>query len=147
MLKAGRELGPERKGNAYVFKVMLSGRVWRRFKLSSLHTMHELHLAIMDAFHLDDGHLYAFFMDGKPWSNKAIWDPRAEDRPRADEAVIERLQLREGQRILYLYDYGDENRLDVRVDEILQEDASPLRPMVIEKKGEPPEPYFDWDEE
>ena len=108
--------------------------------------MHELHLAIQGAFNFDDDHLYAFFMDGRAWSKKAVWDPRAEDYPRADEAVIERLKLTEGQRILYLYDFGDENRLDVRVEEILQEDASPLRPIVIEKKGEPPEPYFEWEE-
>jgi hypothetical protein len=146
LLKTSQELGPERKGNAYIFKVMLSGRIWRRFKLSSLHTMHELHLAIQGAFNFDDDHLYAFFMDGRAWSKKAVWDPRAEDYPRADEAVIERLKLTESQRILYLYDFGDENRLDVRVEEILQEDASPLRPIVIEKKGEPPEPYFEWEE-
>lgn len=146
VLKAGQEIGPEHKGNVYIFKVMLNSKVWRRFKLSSLHTMHELNLAIQDAFNFDDDHLYAFFMDGKAWSNKAIWDPRAEDHPCADTAVIDRLKLVEGQRILYIYDYGDEIRLDVRVEEILQEEASPLRPMLIEKKGEPPEPYFEWDE-
>jgi len=143
---AGQKIGNERKGNVCVFKVMLNDKVWRRFKLSSLHTMHELHLAIQDAFNFDNDHLYAFFMDGKAWSSKAIWDPRAEDYPCADIAVLDRLKLTEGQRILYLYDYGDEIKLNIRVEEILHEEASPLRPLLIEKKGNPPEPYYEWDE-
>ncbi|HUW65519.1 MAG TPA: hypothetical protein VMW83_12670 [Spirochaetia bacterium] len=145
LLQDGRESAPVRKGNVYVFKVIFSGRVWRRFKLSSHHTMHELHLAIQDTYSGFAGdHMYAFFMDGKAWSQKAVWDPRAEDYPKADEAVVGRLGLMRGQRILYLYDFGDENRLDVRVDEILQEDAPPLRPVVVDKKGELPEPHSYW---
>ncbi len=146
VLKAGQESDLESRGNVYIFKVMLSSEVWRCFKLSSLHTMDDLSYVIQDAFNFDDDHLYAFFLDGKAWSKKAIWDPRTEDYPCADRAVIDRLKLFKGQRILYLYDYGDEIRLDVRVERVLQEDAPPLTPLLIEKKGEPPESYYDWDE-
>ncbi len=78
-------------------------------------------------------------------SRNAVWDRRMERTPRADEVVIGELGLLKGQRILYLYGFGDEIRLDVRVDDILQEDAPPLSPMIVEQRGEPPEPYSDWE--
>jgi len=38
--------------------------VWRDIELLTNQTLHTLHLAIQDAFELDDDHLYAFYMNG-----------------------------------------------------------------------------------
>lgn len=131
-------------GSVFVFKVSLNGRTWRKIKIASAHTLHHLHLAIQDAFAFADDHLYAFFMDGKPWSQNAYWDKEDDKQPSADKAVLKKLELEQGTRFLYLFDFGDEWKFTVQLEEILDAPA-PLKPMVIEKKGKDPEQYPDWD--
>lgn len=136
-------------GNLYVFKVVYKRGIWRRIRLSSAHTLRHLHEAIQEAYCFDDDHLYAFFMDGKPWAGKAYWSPDNDRPPYTDKAAIGRLGLKRGQKFLYLFDFGDEWRFDVQVEKILQSDMPPVRPAVIESRGEAPEQYpeFFWDDE
>jgi hypothetical protein len=147
ILKHGKEkptLG--RDGNVYVFKVSYGRNIWRRIKISKAHSLHYLHEAIQEAFEFDNDHGYAFFMDGRPWSPNAYWDRSTGDSPFADRATIGKLELVKGQKILYLFDFGDEWMFTVRVDEILYSDVPPVRPVVVEKKGDAPVQYPDWDE-
>lgn len=134
-------------GNTYVFKVSFNRSVWRRIKLSSAHTLQHLHKAIQNAFDFDEDHLYAFFMDGKPWSQNAYWDKLDGQKPSADRAVIGKLGLAKGQRFLYLFDFGDEWRFNVKLEEIQDSKTPPKKATVIEKKGEAPEQYPDWEED
>lgn len=47
-------------------------------------------------------------MDGKRWSKKGYYDPRGEQQePFADDVRLGELGLYEGQRILYIFDFGD----------------------------------------
>ncbi len=131
-------------GNVYIFKVSLNGRTWRKIKIASTHTLHHLHLAIQDAFAFADDHLYAFFTDGKPWSQNAYWDKEDGKQPSADKAVLKKLELEQGTRFLYLFDFGDEWKFTIQLEEILDAPA-PFKPIVIEKKGKDPEQYPDWD--
>ena len=133
-------------GNTYIFKVSLDRKTWRRIKLSSAHSLQHLHQAIQDAFDFYDDHLYAFFMDGKPWSENVYWDKRCDDKPSADKAVIGKLGLVPGKQFLYLFDFGDEWRFNVQLEEILDSKVNPIRATVIEEKGESPQQYPDWDE-
>lgn len=134
-------------GNVYIFKVSLNRRTWRRIKISASNTLQHLHEAIQDAFKFYDDHLYAFFMDGKPWSRNAYWSRGEDQPPYADKAVIGRLGFVRGQRFLYLFDFGDEWKFDVRVEEILDSDLPPARPLVIGNKGESPEQYPDYEDD
>ncbi len=56
---------------SYIFHVSLpgTGRTWRKIELRADQTLHDLHLAIQDAFEWGNDHLYAFFMSGKAWDN------------------------------------------------------------------------------
>jgi hypothetical protein len=56
---------------SYTFHVSLprTGRTWRKIELREDQMLHDLHLAIQDAFEWDNDHLYAFFMSGKAWDN------------------------------------------------------------------------------
>ena len=135
-----------RDGNVYIFKVSYGRNVWRRIKISSANSLHHLHEAIQDAFAFDNDHSYAFFMDGKPWSQNAYWERNTGDSPFADRATIGKLELVKGQKFIYLFDFGDEWTFTVGVDEILHSDVPPARPVVVEKKGDAPAQYPDWDE-
>lgn len=61
---------------------------------------------------------------------------------------LDTLQLRKGQNFLYLFDYGDEWKFNVRVHAI-NENADPNTPYprLVESVGEGPEQYPDWEEE
>lgn len=54
---------------SYIFHVSLRGRgrTWRKIELRADQTLHDLHMAIQDAFEWDNDHLYAFYMSGKAW--------------------------------------------------------------------------------
>jgi len=62
--------------------------------------------------------------------------------------TLESLDLKVGKRFLYLFDYGDEWRFDVRVH-AMREDADPDAeyPLLVESVGEAPPQYPDWEEE
>lgn len=75
-------------------------------------------------------------MDGKPWSRNAYWSREDDHPPYADNAVIGRLGFVRGQRFLYLFDFGDDWKFDVQIEEILESDVPPARLLVIESKPE-----------
>lgn len=62
--------------------------------------------------------------------------------------TLESLDLTAGKRFLYLFDYGDEWRFDVRVHAV-REDADPDAdyPVLVESVGEAPRQYPHWEEE
>lgn len=129
----------------YIFKISLGRNLWRRIEFSSDHTLHDLHRSIQSAFDFDSDHLYSFFMDNKAWSKDCFVSPfeREGDEvgPFADEAYIGKLGLNEGQSILYLFDYGDEWRFRVKVEQIQKEKYKPKNPHILESKGESPNQY------
>ena len=132
----------------YTFKVSMSKKVWRRIAISSKSTLEDLHYAILDAYGFDeDNHLYSFFMDGKKYSNYRYNSPNDEEGPFVDEAKIGKIELYIGQRVLYLFDYGDSWQFSVVLEGIRDEGALVIKPVVIESLGEAPIQYNeDYDE-
>src|SRR5262249_51784805 len=41
--------------------------IWRRVELRGEQTLHDLHMAIQQAFDFDNDHLYAFFLSNRAW--------------------------------------------------------------------------------
>ncbi|MDA8235151.1 MAG: plasmid pRiA4b ORF-3 family protein [Clostridia bacterium] len=146
VLESEAKNNPVYNGNTYIFKVWLRKNLWRRIKLSSVHTLQHLHDAIQDAFDFHNDHLYAFFMDGKPWSKDVYWDKKADEKPTADKAVIGKLGLVPGKRLLYLFDFGDEWQFNVQLEEVMDSKTVPIKAEVIDKKGDSPEQYPSWED-
>ena len=134
-----RKMREHVKGN-FIFKVSL-GKVWRTIALSSEHTLHDLHLAIQDAFRFDDDHLYAFYMDNRKWSDYSFEHPYSDDAASADDVLIGDTDLAVNQSILYLFDFGDEWTFDVRLVEIRTDEPLLPEPKIIGRKGSAPEQY------
>jgi uncharacterized protein YchJ len=103
-------------------------------------SLDDVHQVILDTLIPDDGddHLYVFFMSGKYWDKASEYvDPRT-DGPRADRALLFRLNLKVGQRFVYVFDYGDEQRHELTVTGITDV-AMPLEePVLVESVGAPP---------
>ena len=136
-----RPVRPARKGR-YVFRVAL-GDVRRTIALSHKHSLEDLHLAIQKAFRFDDDHLYAFFMDGKRYSDDAYNDDRGGEPPFAADARLAGLDLYVGQNILYLFDFGDCWEFSVVLQEVA-ETPHRGRPRVVQSTGKPPRQYGTW---
>ncbi len=125
----------------FVFKVSLEKNIWRRIELSSDHMLLDLHNSIQSAYGFGDDHLYSFFMDGKMQSDEVFTSPYDDTGPHVDIACIGDLGLTVGQKILYLFDYGDMWRFQVELEEIRANGIKPLNPKIIESKGKSPKQY------
>ncbi|HSM48862.1 MAG TPA: plasmid pRiA4b ORF-3 family protein [Draconibacterium sp.] len=129
-----------KKGN-YTFKVMLEKSVWRKIKLSHKHTLEDLHLCIQEAFDFDNDHLYSFFMDGKRYSDDAYHSTYGDEPPFAEEAVVGKLELYKGKKILYLFDHGDSWEFLVQLVAIDENENEIKKPLIAEMKGDAPPQY------
>ena len=77
---------------------------------------------------------------GDPFGNDAAGDVRT--------TTLASLNLHKGQKFLYLFDYGDEWRFNVKVDAINQDaDPSLEYPRLVEEVGKAPVQYEGWDED
>ena len=121
--------------------------VSRVIELRAEQTLHHLHRAIQDAFELDDDHLYAFFLNNSAWDRTFEYGgPDVRSTNEADAARLDALPLRKNKRILYLFDFGDELRHEVRMVGEGTADAGGSYPRVIESVGEAPPQYHFPDE-
>jgi len=130
----------------FIFKVSLSRSCWRTITVFSEHYLEDVHEAIQDAFDFDSDHLYAFFMDGIPWSGDYIYAPGDTEGPFSDQVRIGNLGLHVGQRFLYVFDFGSEWHFKVEVLDITSEPGPPF-PVITEKKGKSPEQYPLYEDE
>lgn len=156
----------------FIFKVKLrhDRRIWRKIEVLGGQTLHDLHGAIQEAYGFDDDHLYSYFMSGRAWdlSDHEYFHPDAaprdevearmremeakirgrypEPRLSATEVELESLNLKQRQRFLYLFDYGDEWLFEVEyVGEGVSEDV--LYPRLVGVRGESPRQYSDFSDE
>lgn len=90
------------------------------------------------------------FMGGMPEGMDMLGGLFADDEPAGDvrETELESLALQPGQSFMYLFDYGDEWRFQVKVDKVGGEiELGVEYPRIVQSVGEAPPQYPDWDEE
>lgn len=121
--------------------------VSRTIALPVSDTLDDLHLMIQEAFKFDNDHLYGFYLNLRdPYRGKQYFDPRPEpgwaDGYPADETTLASLNLYEGQRLLYKFDFGDNWTFIIAVVRHLP-DTKKTRARIIEKVGKAPKQYGD----
>lgn len=145
----------------YVFSAELDGfrGVRRTIAVRSDQTLVDLHRGLQEAFNWDDDHLYSFWLSGKFWERDgteythpfalesdpfAGWDlPNAKPGRKSAERRLDRLRLTKGQRIAYLFDFGDEWRLRLTLRDITADDGGAY-PRLRESVGNAPPQYPDY---
>lgn len=115
-------------------------------------TLEQLHEALRLAFGWADAHMYAFWMSGEWWDRESVCyqtpfelDPE-EERVRSGRVPLSELGLRKGKTIAYLFDFGDEWRLRLKVVD-RWEAGEESYPMLVEAAGVPPPQYAPLEEE
>ncbi len=133
----------DRKGT-YTFKVSLSNKIWRKISIYYDHRLSDLHLAIQEAFDFDNDHLYVFYFGREINIGEIIYckDSLYHDGPFAEDVRISDLKLFQGERMKYLFDFGDRWLFNIELVKIDYETHLLLRPVVIEAKGEAPKQYY-----
>lgn len=130
----------------YTFKVSLHNGLWRKINLSHYHYLYDLHMAIQEAFDFDNDHLYAFYVGGNKRTGKPIYCPEVEEKGKnTEEVTIADCRLFRGQKIFYLFDFGDEWWFDIKLLKIDKESPELSRSVIIESQGKSPEQYHYWE--
>ncbi len=124
----------------YCFQVSLAWKksVWRRIELRGDQTLHDLHRAIQEAFDWDDDHLYAFFLSGKAWDGDSEYEsPYGAEGRNAARYHLASLPLRQGQKFLYIFDFGDELRHQITLEAVTPGGiaANAPYPRIVERHG------------
>ena len=117
--------------------------VWRRLVVPLSWRLDQLHLAIQAAFNWWNSHLHEFRIGGLRYGDPDVEDMAFEDSPRLfDEREV---KLRDfgrenGVRFTYAYDFGDNWRHTVEIEELLALDIEPnLATCVDGARARPPE--------
>lgn len=138
--------------DVYVFDAKLDaysggGRVTRRLALRADETLVALHRLIQEAFEWDDDHLYSFWLDGTFWGDRAseYTAPFELEEQEAKSARVQigRLGLQAGQKIAYVFDFGDEWRVSLRLRETRPDGETGI----LERKGDAPPQYPPYEDE
>jgi hypothetical protein len=108
-----------------------------------------LHDAIQDAFGWWDDHLYSFWLGGEFWGEREL-EFTTPDTPdegvRTAEVPLAELDLDLGAKIAYVFDFGDEWRVQLTLREHGQPDGGTY-PRVLERRGTAPPQYPGLDED
>lgn len=119
-------------GSVYELRVELEHvrpRVWRLLKVPSDLSLAELHVVLQAAMGWEDYHLYEFEVEddvfGDPDSLDG-WEP--DNFHDADLYGLEDLDPEPGDELTYVYDFGDNWRHRIRVEEVPPAGADPLGP-------------------
>ncbi|GAA4847169.1 hypothetical protein GCM10023221_27370 [Luteimicrobium xylanilyticum] len=123
--------------------------IWRRLDLRSDLTLDVVHQVLQDAFAWTDSHLHRFALGSDVWDRDAdvflcpydVEDPDGEDvgTPEQDVRLDETL-AEPGDVLHYLYDYGDNWDVTVRLEEVLPADATtPPAVCIAGRRAAPPD--------
>jgi Plasmid pRiA4b ORF-3-like protein len=107
-----------------------------------------LHDAIQQAFNWENDHVYSFWLDGEFWGDATaeLVIPGAPDTDsRTADVPVDELRLKAGARIAYVFDYGDDWRVLLTLQEQLG-GGEPVR-RVVERRGTAPPQYPALDDE
>lgn len=146
----------------YVFAAGLVGfrGVRREIAVRSDQTLVDLHDALRVAFELHDDHLFSFWLRGEFWSGSEDeythpWHATEPNplagfmsfgEPRSADTRLDGLELAVGQRIAYVFDFGDEWRVRLTVRRVAVDDGGTY-PRVLKSVGEAPPQYPEYDED
>lgn len=143
--------------DVYIFRAALVGirGVSRKLAIRGDKTLEDLHRLLQTAFDWDDDHLYAFWPSGKFWDRQpgagfGRPDFCRDSGDRSARVRLDRLCLEVGQSVAYVFDFGDEWRVrlklvDVRDVRDVRDAGDAPGTAVLESRGAPP-PQYGWDE-
>jgi len=128
----------------HIFKMSLGG-IWRRIAIPADQTLDALASTILNAVEFDHDHLYQFLYQNRFGAMQEVNHPYMDEGPWTAEVLVGDVPLRVGQTMTYLFDFGDNWKFGVTLEQI-DPDMDIDKPVILESHGEPPEQYPTWDD-
>jgi hypothetical protein len=117
-----------------VLSVSLGTGCYRHIQIGESASLMVLSNAILSAFDFDDDHMHAFFMNNRAWDADAAFVCPGGDLDGAlgftDKSKLSKFRLIKGDKFLYIFDFGDDWRFQIRVLRVIDE---PTKSYVILK--------------
>jgi len=127
--------------SVYQLRVVVAGvspLIWRRLLVSATTTIAELHAVLQAAFGWSGHHLHRFAIHGREYGISYVGGPGFRDD--AHRVALTDLGLRATERFAYHYDFTDDWRLDLRVEQIMAAQADRSYPRCTGgRRAGPPE--------
>ena len=118
---------------AYRFKVALKHRrrLWRRIEIEGVQTLGDLDCTKREAFiyYLWD-HLSEFFW-GRVWQSKGLGEIYPGGGGSGAKKRIDSLGLSEGDKLEYVYDFGDDSQHIVTLEKVIEAKETAKHPRII----------------
>ena len=153
---------PEAQDGIFTFKVSIqihiqkskdkfsTETIWRKIAIPSHLTLYDFSSAILKAFDFANDHLHQFTYKDRQGFKQSIYHPYTqyeEDAVFTDKVLLRDWQVNIGDRITYVFDFGDWWEFNVVLESIDEPDPKLKKAKVIDKKGKAPEQYPDYDDE
>lgn len=128
-----------------------SRKVTRKIAMKETQTLDDLHEAIIyKSFEWDDPHMYSFFFDNIPYSKARGMeyccstepDPFSGERSNPTSTKLRDLNLKKGQRFLFIFDFGDDQQFGIEVEGLGETVSGKKYPLILEEKGRAPKQYY-----
>lgn len=133
-----------RKSGTLIWKVSL-GDIWRRIATPDNTSFAQFAEAIIDSVRFDHAHCYCFDFRDRDGRTKRISNVQIDNNDElADSYTAGEVPFDIGGSLEFLYDFGDEWRFDVRLEE-LKPDSRLESPRVLKSHGKAPTQYVDYD--
>ncbi len=112
---------PNAAESVFVFKISLRRirpQIWRRVRVPGNRSLYDLHRIIQDSMGWDDYHMHEFNIAGRCYMDSDMVD-EMHDCIDENEITLDSLPLREKQRFVYTYDFGDGWEHTVLIERII----------------------------
>jgi hypothetical protein len=133
----------EFRSGVYIFKVYL-GKVWRRIAISSHMSLADLSSLILESVDFDSDHLDMFRYKNQVGRIIEVSHPYADGSPSTNKVHIGDLPLREGDSLIYIFDFGDWWEFEVQLEKIEPDNLQTDYGAIIESHGKAPLQYPDY---
>lgn len=132
---------PQFRAGTYMLKVSVA-KAWRRFAVQGDVYLECLAGSILNAFEFDFDHLYMFTYKTKLGIACSVHHTFMQEPPYVDEVRIGDMELDEGDKFDFIFDFGDNWRFKIKVERITEaEPAADRKALLIKAKGEAPHQY------
>lgn len=141
---------PRAQTATYRIRVDLDGArppIWRRLDIRSDVTLDVVHRVLQAAFAWWDYHLHRFSIGGRPFDRESQFflcpfdaDEGEDEGMPASDVRIDEVMQEAGDKLHYVYDYGDGWELTLRLEKVLpREPSAPIAICVGGRNAAPPE--------
>lgn len=119
----------------YVFKVVLKHRkgIWRRIEIKGSQTLGDFDRIVRGAFNHDEWDHLSEFFSGSVWQSEGFGEIEAGGGGSGAKKQIDQLGLSEGDKIEYVYDFGDDIQHILTLEKIVEPEREVEYPRIVSK--------------